>query len=179
VTDEIRSHAPGAAFHLGMRAADADRERAIDVLRAGFAEGRLTEDEFDGRITGVRAARTYGELGTLTQGLPAGPLSSLSPPLKTNKKAIRALKWAVFLPLAPLIPPLVVLGPIAALFLAAEARKEIRETGEPGGRLALAACVISYSMIAVFLLAIVLAPHLVHVHGNDPSEYPNPADYGQ
>jgi hypothetical protein len=177
VTDEIRPHAPGAALHLGMRAADADRERAIDVLRAGFAEGRLTKDESDGRITAVRAARTYGELVTLTQGLPAGPLPSLSQPLRTNKTAIRALKWAVFLPLAPLVPPLMVVGPVAVLLLAAEARKEIRETGQPGGRLALAARVISYSMIAVFILAIVLIPHLVH--GTDPSEYPNPADYGQ
>jgi hypothetical protein len=44
--DEIRPCAPGASFHLGMRAADADRERAVDVLRAGFAEGRLGKREY-------------------------------------------------------------------------------------------------------------------------------------
>jgi hypothetical protein len=86
-----------------MRAADADRERAVDVLRAGFAEGRLTKGEHDGRITAVRAARTYGELGTLTQGLRAGPLPSLPPPLwpscccpssstVTTRLAIRSLR---------------------------------------------------------------------------------------
>jgi hypothetical protein len=160
-----------------MRAADADRERAIDVLRAGFAEGRLTKDEYDGRITAVRAARTYGELGTLTQGLPAGTLPSLSPPLRTNKKAIQALQWAVFIPLAPLMPPLLVLGPMSVLFLAAEAREEIRETGEPGGRLALAASVICYSMIAVFILAIVLAGTLYHGSSHSGGTGPDPASW--
>jgi hypothetical protein len=160
-----------------MRAADADRERAIGVLRAGFAEGRLTKDEHDGRVTAVLVARTYGELGTLTQGLPAGPLPSLSPPLRTNKKALEALKWAVFMPLAPIVPPLVVLGPIFVLILAAEARQEIRETGEPGGRLVLAARVISYCMIALLILAFVLVVTLVHDHsggtGPDPASWNN------
>ena len=173
MTDEIRPYAPGASFYLGMRAADADRERAVDVLRAGFAEGRLTKDEYDGRVTAVRAARTYGELGTLTQGLPAGPLPSLSSPLRTNEKAIRALKWAVFLPFAPLMPPLMVLCPVTALCLAAEAHKEIRETGAPGGRLASAARVISYSMMAVYILAILLIP-VFFPGSNDSSGYPNP-----
>jgi hypothetical protein len=171
VADEIRSYAPGAACHPGMRAADADRERAVDVLRAGFAEGRLTRDEYDGRITAVRAARTYGELGTLTRGLPAGPLQPrLSPVLKTNKRAIQALKWAVFIPLAPLMPPLLVLGPMSALFLAAEAREEIQETGQPGSRLALAARVIAYSWIAAVILAIVLVPMFVHVANSGPPD---------
>jgi hypothetical protein len=175
VTDEIRPYAPGASFHLGMRAGDADRERAIDVLRAGFAEGRLTRDEHDGRVTAVLAARTYGELGALTQGLPAGPLPSLSPPLRTNEKALEALTWAVFLPLAPLVPPLLVLGPIFVLILAAEAREEIRETGEPGGRLALAARVISYCMIVVFILAFVLVGILAG--GGSNSGSPGPASW--
>jgi len=33
-----------------MLAATADRERAVDVLRAGFAEGRLQEDELEKRV---------------------------------------------------------------------------------------------------------------------------------
>jgi len=35
VTDANRLYAPGASFHEGTRAADADRERAVDVLWAG------------------------------------------------------------------------------------------------------------------------------------------------
>ncbi len=36
----------GKGFGL-LRASDADRERAVDVLKAAFAEGRLTQDEFE------------------------------------------------------------------------------------------------------------------------------------
>lgn len=55
-------------------AANADRERAVDVLRAGFAEGRLTQEEFNQRVARAYASRTYGELADLTADLPAGPL---------------------------------------------------------------------------------------------------------
>jgi uncharacterized membrane protein len=57
-----------------MLAGNADRERAVDVLRAGFAEGRLTQEEFTDRIEHAYASRTYDELGGLTADLPAGPL---------------------------------------------------------------------------------------------------------
>ena len=57
-----------------MRASSADRERAVDVLKAGFAEGRLTQDEYDDRMGRAYAARTYGELAALTSDLPAGVL---------------------------------------------------------------------------------------------------------
>ena len=55
-------------------AANADRERAVGVLRAGFTEGRLTEDELDDRVAQAYAARTYGQLWALTADLPAGAL---------------------------------------------------------------------------------------------------------
>ncbi len=63
-----------------MRAAQADRERAIDVLKAAFAEGRLDQDEYTGRAGQVYASRTYAELSALTADLPAGPLGALVPP---------------------------------------------------------------------------------------------------
>jgi hypothetical protein len=55
-------------------AANADRERAVDVLRAGFAEGRLTQEEFNQRVARAYASRTYGELADLTADLPVGPM---------------------------------------------------------------------------------------------------------
>jgi hypothetical protein len=55
-------------------AASADRERAVGVLRAGFAEGRLTQDELTDRVARVYASRTYRELWALTADLPSGPL---------------------------------------------------------------------------------------------------------
>ena len=45
-----------------MRASSADRERTVDVLKAGFAEGRLTQDEYNDRMGRAYSARTYGEL---------------------------------------------------------------------------------------------------------------------
>jgi hypothetical protein len=56
----------------GMRASDADRDRVLDVLREAAAEGRLTPDELDERMGAALAARTLGELATLTADLPAG-----------------------------------------------------------------------------------------------------------
>jgi len=61
-----------------LRAGHADRERAIDVLKAGFAEGRLDQDEYVERVGQVHASRTYGELAALTSDLPVGPLGSLA-----------------------------------------------------------------------------------------------------
>ena len=55
-------------------AGSADRERTVGVLRAAFTEGRLTQDELDDRVARAYAARTYGDLWTLTADLPAGPL---------------------------------------------------------------------------------------------------------
>ena len=65
--------APGAVSPAWL-AATADRERAAAVLRAGFAEGRLSADELDERLAKVYASRTYGELWALTADLPAGAL---------------------------------------------------------------------------------------------------------
>ena len=54
-------------------AANADRERTVGVLRAGFTEGRLSQEELDDRVARAYAARTYGDLWALTADLPAGP----------------------------------------------------------------------------------------------------------
>ncbi|SRR6266550_1453063 len=53
------------------RASDAEREEVADRLRAAAAEGRLDPDELDERVGQVYAARTHGELATLTDDLPA------------------------------------------------------------------------------------------------------------
>jgi hypothetical protein len=61
---------PGSRLAGSMLAATADRERAADVLRAGLAEGRLSQEEFEERLAQVYASRTYGELDELTGDLP-------------------------------------------------------------------------------------------------------------
>ena len=50
----------------GMRASTADRERAVDVLKAAFAEGRLDQGEYADRVGLVYSSRTYAELASLT-----------------------------------------------------------------------------------------------------------------
>ncbi|MFX4291511.1 DUF1707 and DUF4190 domain-containing protein [Streptomyces bohaiensis] len=59
----------------GMRASHADRERTTDVLRSGFAEGRLDKAEFDRRVDLSARAVTQGDLQRLILDLPNGPLA--------------------------------------------------------------------------------------------------------
>ena len=56
-----------------MRAGDEDRDRTITVLREAFAEGRLTQDEFQQRLGKAQEAKTFGELDALTTDLPTAP----------------------------------------------------------------------------------------------------------
>ena len=52
--------------------ADSDRDRAAELLRHAAAEGRITFDELDERISLAYAAKTFADLEALTSDLP-GP----------------------------------------------------------------------------------------------------------
>ena len=56
----------GLAARGHLRAAQADREQAITVLKAAYAQGRLTKDELEARAGQAFASRTYAELAALT-----------------------------------------------------------------------------------------------------------------
>jgi hypothetical protein len=62
-----------------LRTSRAERERAIDMLKGAFIQGRLAKDEFDQRAGQVFASRTYAELGALTADIPDGVTSALLP----------------------------------------------------------------------------------------------------
>lgn len=63
-----------------MRAADADRHQVADRLRAALEEGRLDLTEYDERVQGAYAAKTYGDLDRLLTDLPnAAPLVPTPP----------------------------------------------------------------------------------------------------
>ena len=67
---------PGAAGAMGcgrLRASDADREQAIDSIKAAFVQGRLTKDQLATRAGQALVSRTYAELAAVTEGLPAPP----------------------------------------------------------------------------------------------------------
>jgi hypothetical protein len=53
-----------------LRASDADRERAAEILRQAAGDGRLTLEELDERLDSVYAAKTYAELEPVTRDLP-------------------------------------------------------------------------------------------------------------
>jgi hypothetical protein len=61
----------GLAGRGHLRAAQADREQAITVLKAAYAQGRLTKDELEARAGQAFASRTYAELAALTADIPA------------------------------------------------------------------------------------------------------------
>lgn len=67
------------------RASDADRDRAIDVLREGAVDGLISHDTFLLRMDAALAARRRGELGYLTADLPG----------TTPKQEGRLAHWAV------------------------------------------------------------------------------------
>ena len=55
-----------------LRISDADREKVAERLRGALGEGRLTLEEFDERLTGVLAARTFADVEPLVSDLPGG-----------------------------------------------------------------------------------------------------------
>ena len=65
-----------------IRISDADREQVTGRLREHFAEGRLTSDELDERITATLNAKTFGDLRGILADLPEpGPLGPQPGPL--------------------------------------------------------------------------------------------------
>jgi hypothetical protein len=146
-------------MNSSMRAATADRERAVDVLKAGFTEGRLTQDEYNDRMGRAYTARTYGELTALTADLPAGAMPAVWPgpayqpavPTSTNSlaRASMILGVAEFFSMGLTAVPAVICGHIA--------KREMRETGQRGDGMATAGLVLGYMAIVFWGIVIILS----------------------
>jgi DUF1707 SHOCT-like domain len=104
--DPARAGPPGRSRFL---ASDADRERAIDVLKTAFVQGVLTKDELAVRTGHALSARTYGHLAAITADLAersraegSKPAKTASPPAparrRLNKKVIAWGACAIVLP---------------------------------------------------------------------------------
>ncbi len=78
----------GREGHGRLRAAHADREQVIDLLKAAFVQGRLAEDEFEARVGQALASRTYADLAAITADLPAG-LTGTAPPRRPVRAKAR------------------------------------------------------------------------------------------
>ncbi len=63
-----------------MRISDSDRDRAAAQLRDYYAEGRLTSEELDERVTAALQAKTAGDLRRLMTDLPSVAPASSGPP---------------------------------------------------------------------------------------------------
>jgi hypothetical protein len=167
--------------HASMRASSADRERAVDVLKAGFAEGRLTQDEYNDRMGRAYAARTYGDLAALTADLPAGaaPLPSWPvpayqppPPSGTNSMAIASMVLGVaeFFTGGLTAIPAVICGHVA--------RRQMKQTAQRGDGLATSGLVLGY--MAIIFWSVLIAASLVGVaisiahNGQIPPGSPGP-----
>ncbi|XVU26202.1 DUF1707 SHOCT-like domain-containing protein [Actinoplanes sp. CA-054009] len=59
-----------------MRAADADRHKVAEQLKAALDEGRLSLDEYDDRVRSAYSSKTYQELLLLLTDLPRPGLSA-------------------------------------------------------------------------------------------------------
>ncbi|MGX1560146.1 DUF1707 and DUF4190 domain-containing protein [Streptomyces sp. NPDC055506] len=145
-----------------MLASHADRERAVDVLRAGYGEGRMEQDEFEKRVARAYGARTVGELALLVADLPQGPVPQSVgavpvprtflpvPRPATNGKAVAAGVCGL------LCVPTMGLTGIPAVVLGHVARAEIRSRGELGDGLALTGLVLGWLSTAGWALVLVL-----------------------
>ena len=78
-----------AAARRGLlRVSQADREGAIEALKAAYVAGRLTEDEFEARVGQAFASRTHADLATITADIPAGPVAV--PSARTPDRVVAA-----------------------------------------------------------------------------------------
>jgi hypothetical protein len=135
-----------------MLASRADRDRAIDVLKASFVEGRLTKEELDQRVGQALVSRLFPDLMAIISDLPAGPFGRLpahpaTPALpRTNRLAVLALVCAAAAPVTAGITA------ILAIALGHLARRQARRRGEQGAGIAAIAVLLGW--IALLIAAI-------------------------
>ncbi len=142
-----------------MRASDADRDRVVEHLNVAYSEGRLSKDEYDGRLENALSARTYADLDQIVTDLPAGRRAVVTPVARTNGLAIASLACAlaqfVFGPLATI--PAIVFGHVA--------RHQIKRTGEQGAGLALAGLILGWAAVILAVLLILGVATSAGMHG--------------
>ena len=145
-----------------MRAADADRDGIVERLNMAYSEGRLSKDEYDGRIDNALSARTYADLDQLVIDLPATrstAVTPVTPVAKMNEFAMASLACGlaqlVFGPVVAI--PAIVLGHVA--------RHQIKRTGEQGAGLALAGLMLGWVALILVIVLIVGLAMSVGIHG--------------
>jgi Domain of unknown function (DUF1707) len=103
----------GSMMDDRIRISDADRERVTARLREHFAEGRLSGEELEERISAALSAKTFRDLRHLMADLPDPapvPPTRQSPPWAVRRGPVfrrgpRILPLAVFVLIAALVIP--------------------------------------------------------------------------
>jgi len=152
-----------------MRAADADRDRAVSFLSTAYTEGRLGKDEYDSRLEIALSARTYADLDQVVTDLPGARVPPVRQVTTTNGLAVASLACGlaqfVFGPL-PTIPA-IVLGHVA--------RHQIKRTGEQGAGMALAGLLLGWAAVVLGIIVIAgLAAFVVTSSGHAVLVPPHP-----
>jgi hypothetical protein len=162
VPGRIQSVERTRAFAAGgergkMRAADADRDRVVEVLSMAYSEGRLSKDEYDGRLENALSARTYADLDQLVTDLPVARATAVTPVAGTNGLAVASLACGlVQFACGPLTAiPAIVFGHVAL--------HQIKRTGGQGAGLALTGLILGWA--TVILIVVVGLVMSVGMHG--------------
>jgi hypothetical protein len=141
-----------------IRISDADRDQVTARLREHFAEGRLTSEELDERVSATLNAKTFGDLRGILADLPEpGPLGPQAEPVPSGWTArpVYYRRRPRFFPVALLIlfAALVLSGPgwaffvffkvallawlvmcLAGIFAASRFRRRVRHSAHYGNR---------------------------------------------
>ncbi|GAA5007437.1 DUF1707 and DUF4190 domain-containing protein [Actinopolymorpha pittospori] len=155
-----------------MRASDADRERAADILKAAYAEGRLTPTEHHARLDALMKSQTYGEIQRHIADLPAGPSPFPTASANPAYPAQQVNPWAQYAPVPirpsePLAKASLILGAITpltcgisgvgAIITGHLALSRINQTGAEGRGMAIAGLVLGYLPVLGTALFMILA----------------------
>jgi Domain of unknown function (DUF1707)/Domain of unknown function (DUF4190) len=136
-----------------LRASDADREAAVERLRAAALDGRLDGDELEERLAQAYAARWCGELVRLTEDV-TPPIVFVRPERRLNPLAIcsliAAIVWFGWL------------GSVAAVVMGHVALSQIARSGgmQTGRSAALIGTALGYfgltTLLTIILLTVVI-----------------------
>jgi hypothetical protein len=151
VPGRIQSVGRTRAFAAGgepgkMRASDADRDRVVEVLSMAYSEGRLSKDEYDGRLQDALSARIYADLDQLVTDLPVARTTAVTPVAGTNGLAIASLACGlvqcVFGPVTAI--PAIMFGHVAL--------HQIKRTGAQGAGLALMGLILGWATVILIVV---------------------------
>jgi hypothetical protein len=144
-----------------LRASDADRDKVQQLLNDAYAQGRITQAEWEQRASALGGPVTYSDLDRMTADLVPRPYPGpvYPPPYAQSPAAMQRTNGMAIAALACGIGQVVGGGPIAAIaaiILGHQARARIRLTGEGGDGMARAGLILGYIGLALALLLVLL-----------------------